>query len=364
MTKELKGILSLIAILTLVIGTILSGHLICPKHVGKSFSNFEASADLIKVAYPKEQDFSENIYWLGKVVPKKRIKLISQIDGRIIKAILKDGAQVKKGDPIFQIKGRQLSYRLKELNQQIMAIKEQIRLEEKIVRLKKAALKEGLIKKQDLFVETKKLLDLKAKLSSLKQRLSYLQDICIIRSPIDGIFVNPKVFEGQYIKKGEYLGDVISKDLIIVAKLYSKAPQTSLNGKEAIIDAGDGKLRAKVAHVIYTRTQEGSEIVWISADEISRYLRPNQYVSGWIIYRVHRKAVSVPEDAVVYDQDGRGFVFVKKEKGYEKRQVKTGLLKNGWVEIVSGLSKNDMVVIRGAYELFYRDFSKTYKVPD
>jgi len=184
MTKKngLKGILSLIAILTLVIGTILSVHLIRPKHVGKSFSNFEASADLIKVAYPKEQDFSENIYWLGKVVPKKRIKLISPVDGRIIKAILKDGAQVKKGDLIFQIKGRQLSYRLKELNQQIMAVKEQIKLEEKIVRLKKAALKEGLIKKQDLFVETKKLLDLKARLSSLKQRLSYLQDVRIIRS--------------------------------------------------------------------------------------------------------------------------------------------------------------------------------------
>ena len=72
----------------------------------------------------------------------------------------------------------------------------------------------------------------------------------------------------------------------------------------------------------------------------------------------------MPEDAVVYDQEGKSFIFVKKGRGYEKRQVKTGLIKNGWIEIVSGLSKNDMLVIRGAYELFYRDFSKTYKVPD
>ena len=65
-------------------------------------------------------------------------------------------------------------------------------------------------------------------------------------------------------------------------------------------------------------------------------------------------------------RDENSFVFLKNSSasGYHRQAVKTGIVSHGMAEILQGLKKNDRIVVQGAYELFYNDFNKIYKVVD
>ena len=53
--------------------------------------------------------------------------------------------------------------------------------------------------------------------------------------------------------------------------------------------------------------------------------------------------------ASVIVRDGYSYVFVVNEKqGVERRRIQTGTVRNGRVEVVSGLQTTDRVVARGA----------------
>ncbi len=104
--------------------------------------------------------------------------------------------------------------------------------------------------------------------------------------------------------------------------------------------------------------------MWIEGDDIDRQLRPWEMVSGDVVLEIHENAVAIPKGALIYDEHETPFVFVKKADGYKKQQVHTGIALNEWVEIISGITDEDSVVVQGAYELFHQDFSKVYKVAD
>ena len=42
----------------------------------------------------------------------------------------------------------------------------------------------------------------------------------------------------------------------------------------------------------------------------------------------------------------------------------TGQAGPGWIEVVSGLAAGEPVVTQGAYELYWADFAKEFKVAD
>ena len=97
---------------------------------------------------------------------------------------------------------------------------------------------------------------------------------------------------------------------------------------------------------------------------MGRVLRPGQTAAGTVVISVHEKALSIPQSAVIRDDEGQAYVFLKGPSGYSRKHIETGIVAGGTIEITSGLREEDVVVVQSAYELFYRDFNKTYKVKD
>jgi len=209
------------------------------------------------------------------------------------------------------------------------------------------------------------LASLQAELKSNILELQRLRNLTIIKAPVTGIFTRRRVSIGQVVEKGEELARLIAPGRIrIVADLYAP-DRVQLAGMKTILRTSDGReLSGLVTRVLPERTPAGGAILWIEGEEINRALKPGEVVSGNILLSTHRGVLAVPESAVVYDQNETSYVFFKEAGGYKRQQVKTGLVSNGWVEIVSGVNEGDRVVVQGAYELFYRNFSKLYKVAD
>jgi hypothetical protein len=64
-----------------------------------------------------------------------------------------------------------------------------------------------------------------------------------------------------------------------------------------------------------------------------------------------RSVLAVPEDAVVQRADGAVVFRVGESERVERVHVVTGVIREGWIEIRSGLQRADVVVVRGQTRL-------------
>ena len=64
----------------------------------------------------------------------------------------------------------------------------------------------------------------------------------------------------------------------------------------------------------------------------------------------------------VRDEEGRNFVFVKTQQGYQKVEVSLGVSQSKYIEVISGLRDDENVVVSGAYQLLYPQFTEVFTV--
>ncbi len=327
---------------------------------------FPPNQDIIRIAVPKLKTFSKALRWFGKVKSGYKTRIIALEAGRIISVAVKDGAAVTKGDILFTIGGPLIDSRMELLYSQSATLKKRIKLAERMVRVKREAVVKQFAKYEELASAEDALARLKAEREAVRRETQRIQKATRLHAAISGVFTNRKVSVGQEVQKGDDLAEVISQDrLYIAATLFLKGEEASLKTKTALINLPSGKqIQGSITTVLPQRTHDGAVIVWIKGPEIAAALHPGQTVTGKIILSMHKKALALPQKAIVRDDQERAYVFEEDSSGYRKQPVKTGIVADGWVEIVSGLKAGDKVVVQGAYELFYRDFNKIYKVAD
>lgn len=85
-----------------------------------------------------------------------------------------------------------------------------------------------------------------------------------------------------------------------------------------------------------------------------RRLRPGMFAEVWTIEAEQREVLSLPETAITYSPYGNTAFVVVEEGGatvVQRRQVQTGEVRDGRVEIVGGLDAGDRVVSVGQNKL-------------
>jgi len=79
------------------------------------------------------------------------------------------------------------------------------------------------------------------------------------------------------------------------------------------------------------------------------FLKVGMFANVSIVTGFVENALSLPEEAI-FEDEGRFFVFVQKGgESFERREVKTGIRGNGYVQITGGLNDKERVVTRGSY---------------
>ena len=359
MKEKLAGLSIILAVITVIALGVRHIH---------EVSNREASfptPKLIKTQRPHRQDFIDTCRWFGEVKSSYREEVYALQAGRIVSIEARDGTSVKRGDLLFTIGGPLIDSRLKALRKRLSISQRQVVLARHVVKIKQKAISQKMARYEELASAEDLLARLKTEQGSLRHEIHCLEETTHIHATIDGVFTRRRVCVGQDVQKGDRLGEVISPDQIyIVATLFPKKG-TRLEGKRVDIDIDSTRsIPGRVVSVLPERTAEGAVVVWIRGPKLEPLLRPGQTVKGTILLSVHRGALAVPADAIIRDRREQTYVYVKRSSGYHKRPVKTGMFSNGWVEVLSGIREKDEVVTQGAYELFYRDFNKIYKVAD
>jgi HlyD family secretion protein len=78
-------------------------------------------------------------------------------------------------------------------------------------------------------------------------------------------------------------------------------------------------------------------------------LKANRPANAEILFTEHKQVLSVPEQALVYDNQKNAFVYVpdpKQKDGQRKVSVSAGISNGSRTEILSGLKEGETVVLQ------------------
>ena len=182
-----------------------------------------------------------------------------------------------------------------------------------------------------------------------------------IRAPFDGVIVNlPHYSEEAKLNSGTSIVTIMDYSTML---LEINLPESAINevkvGQKANIthytlpkDTIIGEItELSPAISAETRTFKGKLMI----DNKKMLIRPGMFVKADIVTESHNSTIIIPKNIVRNDRNRRT-VFVVDQGIARAKQVRLGLEDKTSVEVLSGLDKDDQLVIRGFETL--RDGSK------
>ncbi len=188
-----------------------------------------------------------------------------------------------------------------------------------------------------------------------KEKLEYLKIKEVVRSPVNGVILEQKVYEGGYVKEGQTAYRIADISTVwIVAEIPFKQARYVRKGTLALItpeDDPESMIEGEVDYIFPEADHMAKTVkVRIKAKNKGAALKPNALVD--VLFEVPiGEVLAVPETAVV-DTGKRTLVFVEMEPGmYMPMPIKLGRKAEGFYEVREGLKEGQKVVVRGTFLL-------------
>ncbi|NAZ29796.1 MAG: HlyD family efflux transporter periplasmic adaptor subunit [Caldimicrobium sp.] len=338
-----------------------------------------------------------------------QVKVGARISGRVEKLFVKQGDYVKAGQLIAIIEHADLQREVDKNYQEYLQAQtqhekvkktypENIKAQKRVISAIKADLaqlkrekerllalyQEGLISKNDLErierdveVKENQLASELAKLSALEeeynQELKRTQAMVLstknqyeaskvklnyafIYSPINGYVSEVSTQQGETVVAGLNAPTFITVIDLSKLEVHCYIDETDIGkikpGMPARfrVDSFPDKIFEAKVRTIYPGAIIRNNVVFYDTvldilTPYEGYLRPEMTAQVTIIADKKEKALQIPARAIKVDEKGKRFVYVKRGDKVEKQYITTGWESQGKVEILSGLSKTDLVGI-------------------
>jgi HlyD family secretion protein len=198
-----------------------------------------------------------------------------------------------------------------------------------------------------------------ASLDQLNEQLSYTTLV----SPMDGVVLSRDVEIGDAVSSILVLGSTAT-----LVMTLGDTTQVYVQGKVDEADIGsvylgqparihvesfpnktfNGKV-TKIAPLGVEKDNVTTFEVRVSIDNPAGELKANMTANAEVLVTEHKNALTVPEQALVYDNQKNAFAFVpdpKQKDGQRKISVKAGISNGSKTEILDGLKEGDTVVLQ------------------
>ncbi|MDR1324335.1 MAG: HlyD family efflux transporter periplasmic adaptor subunit [Candidatus Margulisbacteria bacterium] len=246
----------------------------------------------------------------GTVEPQNRLEIIPPISGRIDKIFVQEGTLVQAGEQLA------------------------------------------------LMSSTDRAALLDAASAQGAEKIQYWSDVykpTPILAPIAGRVIVRSIEPGQTVNTSTKIL-VLADTLIVKAQIdETDIGKVEIGQKTTItLDAyPDVQITGRIARISYESTVVNNVTIYsveIAPDKIPAIFRSGMSANIEIIRLQKDNALLIPERALTYS-GGSASVLVKTPAGQRTTLVQTGLAQNGRIEIISGLTENDIVLVadrRGA----------------
>ncbi len=295
---------------------------------------------------------------------------VALVEGRIVESRAPKGSRVRQGDTLFVLQNENIPLQIQEAESNILQAQANLRRAEnnyrryQILKASDAASAQQYDDAEATYFSAEAALQVaEAKLEQLRVQEARQE----VKAPIDGRVLVQYRQQGAYVQGGTSLALVGNFDhLYFTASVEDKDARRLSRGMEAelVFSSKDFK---KVYGTDYAAGNLGSQQVFTAVvteirpplsepaamrsvlwqvDNHSGLLEPQTYGGVSFQARQSHDALTVPISAL--SEGNEKAVFVGREDGtVERRPVKTGTSDGTYVEVLSGLSAGEVVVISG-----------------
>ena len=274
------------------------------------------------------------------------------LDGRVQIVHVSLGQQVQRGDPLVTLDCPDAAATRASVEVAQAALREARSELDRQRRMQK----EGVGTERDLIAAETKVSSSEAEVARAESAAGSIGNgtatAVVVRAPIAGIVITRKASVGMAVQHGGdplfEIGDASS--LWVVADVFERdlpGIHTGSKGRIAFPSVGhdlNGRV-ASVGAVVGSALRTAP--VFLTIDGPRPPLRPGTY--GRVEIRIADAAVTLPTSAVLIKDGMDPVVYVQQDPlTYQRRSVVIAQPVEGRVQVVSGLSPGDKVVVRGA----------------
>jgi len=291
---------------------------------------------------------------VGQLEAKTAPMIAAEVGGRIVSVSVDVGSSVKNGQSLAQIDRIDFLLAKAAAEASILRFKALIRsagLQVSRLRalVEKQSANQAALDKAEAEYEA-----LKAQLTGAGVRLQRSElnlKRTVITSPITGRIDERRVSVGDYVERGTPLFHITKLDRLQARLPFPESLSPILHvGLPVLLKspvAPDIVVKGKITRIrpVITPSNRSVEVL-VDVDNPDGW-EPGASVTGRVLVMRHEKAVLAAEGSVVHRPAGT-VVYVIKNDVAEQRAVKTGLRKDGKIEILEGLAEGEQIAVDGA----------------
>jgi RND family efflux transporter MFP subunit len=317
----------------------------------------------VTLTHVVRRDISRTLTLTGSVMapPNQDVRISAMVSGRVAELPVAEGDRVRSGELLAKIDDR--TYQDQFNQAEAAQAQAEANLENAKLSLDRNQnlVDRGIAARKDL-EDSRTLASVAA--SSVKQTTAALELARLqlqrtsAAAPFDGVVVK------RFVNVGEQVDGTAAQPLVEVAALGEvelagnvPAPDLSaLHEGEKISFTSQtfpgksfsGRVAA-ISPAVDPATNAG--LVRIRISNATEILRLGMSMNAQVPLETHVKALAVPPQAIYRDQDGHAHVYRVTGEDSVAVPVRVGIETPDWVELLSGVSEGDAVILTGGYGL-------------
>jgi membrane fusion protein, heavy metal efflux system len=309
--------------------------------------------------------------------------VFSPYAGRVTRLAAKPGDKVKAGQPLFFIEAADMVQTQNELlgalsnlqkaNSRVSLTEIVERQNRTLFESKAGSLREMQTAQAELHQARSERRSAEAALEAARNRLAILgktQDEIAafeekgrinpetpILAPIDGTVIQRKVGPGQYVSYTSTgsldpvftIGDLDTVWVVAYVR-EREAPKIRVGHRLdfSVLAYPEVKFQGRIDYVS-TSLDPGTRRLTVRAtvDNTDLRLKPEMFAAVHLFGEDAPQTAAVPIDAVILEAESARVWVETAQQTFEKRNIRTGIVQDGMVQVIDGLSASDRVVTKG-----------------
>lgn len=287
----------------------------------------------------------ETLALIGTLEANEAVEIQSEMDGMVASIAFEEGQPIRSGDPLIQLDAEKLQASLAEAEANLkLAAANRTRYD--------TLGATHAVSRQEV---DQAVAAHEAGLATVELLRAQLADTRVT-APFDGVVGERLVSPGQFVAKGAVLTRVVDDNPMKASFRVPERYLAQLSQDQTValrLAAYPDESFTGTVYFIDPRVDEATRTVLVKATvpNPDRRLRGGMLAHVTLVARIRDQAVVVPETALLQEGKTASVFVVDADQTAQPRPVTTGVRLAGMVEITSGLSAGELVVLEGTQKL-------------
>lgn len=291
---------------------------------------------------------------IGQVQSKSAPHVAAEVDGRVVAVAVDVGQSVVAGDVLARLDDKDFRLNHDAAQAETRRLEALIGNQGRQVERLRDMVKNNFTTESVLEEAVAQLEALQAQLNAAQAHLAVARrnlERAVVRAPVSGKVEQRNVDVGDYVKSGTAVFQLAARDLLRVQIPFPESIASQLRSGLAVElispTAPDKTVQGRITEILPMIGSSSRAVNLITEIVNPGDWQPGSSVNAHLLLEEYPDAVTVPETSVVRRPAGE-VVYVIREGKAEQRVVTTGIRRQGYVQILSGLSVAETVAVDGA----------------